>query len=56
MDDIYYRVTYCLFCGSDLSDDFEDEVMWTDENEQCKHSLNSYTYKYKYHENRNMAS
>jgi len=33
MDDIYYRVTYCLFCGTDLSDELEDEIEWGDDEE-----------------------
>jgi hypothetical protein len=33
MDDDYYRVTYCTFCGSELSDELEDEIEWIDEDE-----------------------
>ncbi len=34
MDDIYYIVSYCLFCGEELSEEFEDEIEeWDDENE-----------------------
>ena len=33
MDDYYYRVTYCIFCGTELLDELEDEIEWEDENE-----------------------
>ena len=33
MDDYYYRITYCTFCGVELSDEFEDEIVWVDEDE-----------------------
>ena len=41
MDDYYYRVTYCTFCGTELINDFEDEFQeellqdteWEDEDE-----------------------
>jgi hypothetical protein len=33
MDDIYYKITYCLFCGTDLSDELEDEIEWGDDEE-----------------------
>jgi|TARA_Y100000296_G_C5164236_1_gene253641 hypothetical protein len=34
MDDIYYIVSYCLFCGEKLSEEFEDEIEeWDDEDE-----------------------
>ena len=33
MDDDYYRVTYCIFCGSELSDELEDEIVWIDEDD-----------------------
>ncbi|SVC25492.1 uncharacterized protein METZ01_LOCUS278346, partial [marine metagenome] len=31
MDEYYYRVTYCAFCGTELSDELEDEIEWVDE-------------------------
>ena len=34
MDDYYYRVTYCTFCGTELLDELEDEIEWVDENER----------------------
>ena len=34
MDDYYYRVTYCIFCGTELLDELEDEIEWEDENER----------------------
>ena len=33
MDDYYYRVTYCIFCGTELLDELEDEIEWEDEDE-----------------------
>ena len=33
MDDYYYRITHCSFCGTELSDEFEDEIEWIDEDE-----------------------
>ena len=26
MDDYYYRVIYCAFCGEELVDELEDEI------------------------------
>ena len=31
MNDNYYRITYCTFCGTELSDELEDEIEWIDE-------------------------
>jgi len=33
MHEDYYRVTYCAFCGSELTNDLEDEIEWDDEDE-----------------------
>ena len=33
MDDDYYRVAYCTFCGIELVDGLEDEIEWDDEDE-----------------------
>ena len=33
MDDYYYRVTHCTFCGTELSNELEDEIVWEDEDE-----------------------
>ena len=33
MDDKYYKESYCLFCGTELSDEREDEIEWIDEDE-----------------------
>ena len=33
MDEIYYRISYCTFCGEELSDELEDEIEWEDEDE-----------------------
>ena len=37
MDNYYYRVAYCTFCGTELSDELkdetEDEIVWSDEDE-----------------------
>ena len=38
MDDYYYRVTYCIFCGTELLDELEDEIEWVDENERLNES------------------
>ena len=38
MDDYYYRVTYCIFCGTELLDDLEDEIEWEDEDERLNES------------------
>ncbi len=31
MDDYYYIVQYCTFCGETLSEELEDEIEWEDE-------------------------
>jgi hypothetical protein len=33
MDEYYYRVAYCTFCGTELTDELEDEIEWEDEDE-----------------------
>ena len=33
MDEHYYRIIYCAFCGEELSDELEDEIVWEDEDE-----------------------
>ena len=33
MDEYYYRIIYCIFCGVELSDELEDEIVWIDEDE-----------------------
>ena len=33
MDDYYYRITYCTFCGIELLDKLEDEIEWEDGDE-----------------------
>ena len=33
MDDYYYRISYCTFCGTELSNELEDEIEWDDEDE-----------------------
>ena len=33
MDDDYYRVAYCTFCGVELIDGLDDEIEWEDEDE-----------------------
>ena len=33
MDDNYYKVIYCSFCGETLHDELEDEVEWEDEDD-----------------------
>ena len=31
MDEIYYRISYCTFCGEELSEELEDEIIWNEE-------------------------
>ena len=38
MDDYYYRVTYCIFCGTELLDELEDEIEWEVEDEGLNES------------------
>ena len=33
MDDNYYKVTYCPFCGESLAEEMEDEIEWDEEEE-----------------------
>ena len=33
MDEYYYRVAYGIFCGTELTDELEDEIVWIDEDE-----------------------
>jgi hypothetical protein len=33
MDEYYYKVVYCTFCGTELSDELEDEIVWIDEDD-----------------------
>jgi len=33
MDEYYYRVVYCAFCGAELLNELEDEIEWDDEAE-----------------------
>jgi len=33
LDEHYYIVKFCVFCGHDLADELEDEVGWDDEDE-----------------------
>ena len=33
MDEYYYRITYCIFCGVELSAELEDEIEWEDEDD-----------------------
>tara|TARA_Y100000361_G_C11146572_1_gene338381 strand:+ start:116 stop:271 length:156 start_codon:yes stop_codon:yes gene_type:complete len=33
MDDSFYKVSYCPFCGEHLHDELEDEVEWEDEDD-----------------------
>ena len=33
MNDRYYIISHCTFCGSELSDELEDEIEWDDEDE-----------------------
>ena len=34
MDEYYYRIVYCAFCGTELSAEFEDEIEWIDEDDE----------------------
>jgi len=31
MDENYYRVIHCPFCGADLTEELEDEMEWNDD-------------------------
>lgn len=31
LNESYYNVLYCTFCGEELSDELEDEIEWDDE-------------------------
>ena len=31
LDEKYYRLSFCPFCGEDLNEEFEDEIEWEDE-------------------------
>ena len=31
MDEGYYSVSFCPFCGEELDDEFKDEIEWEDE-------------------------
>ncbi len=33
LDEGYYSICYCTFCGSPLSEELEDEIVWNDEDE-----------------------
>ena len=33
MDEGYYAVSFCPFCGEELDDELEDEIEWNDEDE-----------------------
>ena len=33
MNEQYYIISYCTFCGSELSDELEDEIVWIDEDD-----------------------
>tara|TARA_B100000073_G_scaffold268567_1_gene228167 strand:+ start:815 stop:970 length:156 start_codon:yes stop_codon:yes gene_type:complete len=33
MDDSYYKVVHCPFCGEHLHDELEDEVEWDEEDD-----------------------
>ena len=31
MDERYYRIVYCSFCGEELNEELEDDIEWNDE-------------------------
>ena len=31
MDEGYYEISFCPFCGEDLEDDYEDDIEWGDD-------------------------
>lgn len=33
MDEGYYSISFCPFCGEDLDNELEDEIEWEDEEE-----------------------
>jgi hypothetical protein len=30
MDEVYYRIVYCSFCGEELNEELEDDIEWED--------------------------
>ena len=37
LNESYYNVLYCTFCGEELSDELEDEIEWDDEEDKRKY-------------------
>ena len=35
LDENYYSVRFCVFCGSELTEELEDEIDWPDEDTEC---------------------
>ena len=33
LDERYYKISFCPFCGEDLDNELEDEIEWEDEDE-----------------------
>ena len=33
LDEGYYKISFCPFCGEDLDNELEDEIEWEDEEE-----------------------
>ncbi len=33
LDERYYHIVFCPFCGSDLDNDLEDEIEWDEEDD-----------------------
>ena len=31
MDEAYYEISLCPFCGEELEDDYEDDIEWEDD-------------------------
>ena len=31
MNELYYIIEYCTFCGDDLSEELEDEIEWNED-------------------------
>jgi len=34
LNESYYTVMYCTFCGAELSDELEDEIEWEEDEEE----------------------
>lgn len=35
MDEHYYFIKFCPFCGHEIAEELEDEIEWQDEDTEC---------------------